>query len=40
VEIHKAIMWVPKGGDEKKKEVANFIVLPDDVESVEVLVDN
>jgi len=40
VEVHKAIVWVPKGGDDKKKQVANFIILPDDVESVEVLVDD
>jgi hypothetical protein len=33
-------MWVPKGGDDKKKEVANFIILPDDVETVEVIVDD
>jgi hypothetical protein len=38
-EIHKAIVWVPKSSDDKKKEVANFIILPDDVETVEVIVD-
>jgi hypothetical protein len=40
VEIHKAIVWMPKRGDERRKEVANFIILPDDVESVEVLIDD
>jgi hypothetical protein len=40
IEIHKAIVWIPKGGDDKKKEVANFIILPDDVETVEVMVDD
>ena len=36
-EVHRAIMWVPKRGRGKKKEIANFIVVPDDVESVELL---
>lgn len=35
-EIHRAIVWVPKSSDKKKKEAANFIILPDDVETVEV----
>jgi hypothetical protein len=35
VEIHRAIMWVSK--KDKKKEVTKFIIIPDDVESVEVL---
>ncbi len=39
-EIHRAIIWVPKGGDDKKKEAANYIILPDDVETVEVIEDN
>ena len=39
-EIHRAIIWVPKSSDAKKKEAANFIILPDDVETVEVMDDN
>jgi hypothetical protein len=37
VEIHRAIIWVPKSSDAKKKEATNFIILPDDVETVEVI---
>jgi hypothetical protein len=36
-EIHRAIIWVPKSSDGKKKEAANFIILPDDVETVEAV---
>ncbi len=36
-EIHRAIIWVPKGSEDKKKEAANYIILPDDVETVEVI---
>jgi len=39
-EIRRAIIWVPKGSDDKKKEAANFIILPDDVETVEVVDDD
>jgi hypothetical protein len=39
-EIHRAIIWVPKGSDAEKKEAANFIILPDDVETVEIIDDN
>lgn len=38
-EIRRAIIWVPKSSDDKKKEAANFIILPDDVETVEVIDD-
>jgi hypothetical protein len=38
-EIHRAIIWVPKGSDDKKKEAANFIILPDDIETVEIMDD-
>jgi hypothetical protein len=31
-EIHRAIMWVPKGD-----KTARFIIIPDDVASVEVI---
>lgn len=39
-EIHRAIIWAPKSSDDKKKEAANFIIIPDDVETVEVVDDN
>lgn len=38
--IRKAIVWVPKSNCEKKKEVANFIILPDDVDHAEVIDDD
>jgi len=39
-EVHRAIIWVPKSSDDRKKEAANYIIIPDDVETVEVVDDN
>jgi len=41
VEVRRAIMWVSKGdkGD-KEDRMTRFIIIPDDVESVEVIEDN
>jgi hypothetical protein len=38
VEVHRAVMWVSKG--HKEDEMTRFIIIPDDVESVEVIEDN
>ena len=38
VEVHRAIMWVSKG--DKEDKMTRFIIIPDDVESVEVIEDN
>jgi hypothetical protein len=38
VEVHRAIMWVLKG--DKEDKTTRFIIIPDDVESVEVIEDN
>jgi hypothetical protein len=38
VEVHRAIMWVSKR--DKEDEMTRFIIIPDDVESVEVLEDS
>ena len=37
VEVHRAIVWVPK--DDKKDKMVRFIIIPDDVESVEAIAD-
>jgi hypothetical protein len=37
VEIHRAIVCIPKGRDGQKKEDANFVIIPDDVEEIEVM---
>jgi hypothetical protein len=34
-ELRRAIIWVPKNSDEEKKQVANYVILPDDVETIE-----
>jgi len=39
-EIRRAIVWVPKSGNDRNREVPNFILLPDDVERVEVIDDD
>lgn len=36
-ELSRAIIWVPKSGDGERKEAANYIILPDDVEFVEFM---
>ena len=36
-ELHRAIIWVPKNSDDEKKEVANCIILSDEVETVEFI---
>ena len=36
-EIHRAIVFFPKSGDGEEKEAAKFVILPDDVEKVEVV---
>jgi hypothetical protein len=33
VEVHRAILWISKAD----KELVKFIIIPDDVESVEIL---
>ena len=38
VEVHRAIMWVSKG--DKKDKMTRFIIIPDDVESIEVIEDS
>jgi len=38
VEVHRAIMWIPK--EDKKDEMVRFIIIPEDVESVEVIEDS
>ena len=38
VEVHRAIMWVSK--EDKKDKMTRFIIIPDDVESVEVIEDS
>jgi hypothetical protein len=38
VEVHRAITWVSKG--DKKDKMVRLIIIPDDVESVEVIEDN
>lgn len=38
VEVHRAIMWFSK--EDKKDKMTRFIIIPDDVESVEVMDDN
>jgi hypothetical protein len=38
VEVHRAIMWVSKG--DKEDKMTRFLIIPDDVESVEVIEDN
>jgi hypothetical protein len=35
-EFSRAIIWVPKSSDEKK-EAANYIIVPEDVETVEFM---
>jgi hypothetical protein len=37
VEIHRAIVCIPKGSDGQEKEAPNFVIIPDDVEKVEVM---
>ena len=34
---YRAIVWIPKNSD-KKKEVTNFLILPDDVELVNEII--
>ncbi len=34
---YRAIVWIPKDSD-KKKEVTNFLILPDDVELVNEII--
>jgi hypothetical protein len=38
VEVHRAIMWVSK--EDKEGKMTRFIIIPDDVESVEVIEDS
>ena len=38
VEVHRAIMWVSKG--DKEDKMTRFIIIPDEVESVEVIEDS
>jgi hypothetical protein len=35
VEVHRDIMWIPK--EAKKDKMTRFIVIPDDVESIELI---
>jgi len=35
VEVHRAIMWFSKG--DKEDKMTRFIIIPDDVETVEVI---
>jgi hypothetical protein len=36
-EIHRAVVFIPKSSDDEEKEAAKFIIIPDDVEKVEVV---
>ena len=40
VEIRRAIVWVPKETNDGDKSVPNLILLPDEVERVEVIDDD